>query len=169
MLFGAAGDSVCSSCHALAVQEFITQANAGNLPVLQAAHIVLKKNEIAHLEISAQLLKEVHRTTRSYSGYSFRIASGLYYHTGRSKPLTRSSIELDDQGLLTATSQRIVFVGARRGVEIKYEKLLSVTTFSDAIEFHVSNRQGSPLFAMAEGWPHILASVVNGAVRKYNA
>jgi hypothetical protein len=147
----------------------IARMNDGRLPQLAVAKILLKKGETAHMEIQANLMKEVvDRETRgSYSGMSFRVAKGVRFSTGGYRGMSvvvGSHIEVADQGPLTLTSMRAVFCGLRKTVELPYSKLLSVNVFNDGIQFQMSNRQSAPLFKVPDG--RVAAAVVNAAYQR---
>jgi hypothetical protein len=148
---------------------FIARVNDGRLPELSAPRIVLKRNEIAHLETEANLLKEV--LIREYKGgsrgMSFRIARGVSYRVGSHRgqiQVVGSELQVAATGILTVTSQRAVFAGDRKSQEVRYDKLLSLNVYSDAVQFHVSNRQNPSTFRVRSG--PMVAAAVNGAVQR---
>ncbi len=49
------------------------------------------------------------------------------------------------------TSQRAIFVGSKRTVEMPYSKLRGLGVFVDGIEFHMSNRTNAPFFRVEHG------------------
>lgn len=148
---------------------FIARVNDGRLPELAAPRIVLKRNEVAHLETEANLLKEV--LIREYKGgsrgMSFRIARGVSYRVGSHRgqmQVVGSELQVAATGILTVTSQRAVFAGDRKSQEVRYDKLLSLNVYSDAIQFHVSNRQNPSTFRVRSG--PMIAAAVNGAIQR---
>jgi hypothetical protein len=150
-------------------QFFIARVNDGRIPVLNSPSILLKKGEVAHLETPASLLKEV--LVREYrggsQGMSFRIVRGVSYRVGSHRgtmEVVGSRIEEADTGDLTVTSNRVVFAGGRKTVEVRYDKLVSVNVYRDAIQFHVSNRQNASLFKVSSG--PMIAVTVNAAAQK---
>ncbi|MBI2912653.1 MAG: hypothetical protein HYY03_01895 [Chloroflexi bacterium] len=148
----------------------IARVNNGRLPVLPSPRIILKKAEVAHAEMAADLLKEVvHREYRGgYSGVSFRVVKGVRFHTGgfRGKSVVvGTSLQTEDSGVLTVTSQRAVFAGQRASIEMPYSKLLTLNVFNDGIQFHLSNRKKAPLFKLENG--QVIAAMVNAAVQDY--
>jgi hypothetical protein len=145
----------------------VALANAGRLTSISNAKILLTKDEVAHLEVGAGLLKEIHHTRRRYSGVSFRIVRGVYYHIGESHPITTSAIEEIDSGFLTVTSNRVVYTGNRQSVEIPYSKLLAVSVFTDAIEFNVANRKNAVSFRLSQDFGHVVAATVNAAFQHH--
>lgn len=148
---------------------FIAQVNDGRLPEFYTTRIMLKKNEVAHLESAAALLKEVQiKEYRGGShGVSFRIARGVSYRVGASRGrmhVVGTELQTQDEGTLTVTSHRAVFAGTRKTVEISFAKLLGLNVFNDGIQFHVSNRQ-IPSFFRVESGP-MVAAAVNGATQR---
>jgi hypothetical protein len=147
---------------------FVARANAGRLPVLASSRIILRRNEVAHMDANADLMKEVvDREWRSgSSGFSFRIAKGVRYRVGSSRGhmvVLGSHIAVDDSGFLTITSRRAVFTGVRRSLEMPYTKLLSLSMFQDGVQFHLSNRKTPPLFRLSAGIPDAVAAAINTA------
>ena len=148
---------------------FIAQVNDGRLPEFYSTQIMLKKNEVAHLETAAALLKEVQiKEWRSGShGVSFRIAKGVSYRVGASRGqmhVIGTELQTQDEGTLTVTSHRAVFAGTRKTVEVSFAKLLGLNVFNDGIQFHVSNRQNPSLFRVDSG--PMVAAAVNGATQR---
>ncbi len=149
----------------------IAQVNDGRLPRISPsdAGIILRRGESAHASFPAALLKEVavREYQGGYSGFSFRIAKGIRYHTGgvrgRSVIVGRK-VEQEDRGQLVLTSHRAVFVGERRNVEVGYAKLLNVEVFEDGVRFSVSTRKVPTLLRMANG--EVVTAIVNAAAQK---
>jgi hypothetical protein len=147
---------------------FVARANTGRLPVLPTARIVLQRNEVAHMDASADLLKEVvdREWQSGSSGFSFRIAKGVSYRVGSSRGrmvVIGNRLAVEDSGVLTITSHRGVFTGARRSIEMPYKKLLRLQVFQDGVQFHLSNRKTPPLFRLKSGLPDTVAAAVTAA------
>jgi uncharacterized Zn finger protein (UPF0148 family) len=147
----------------------IARVNDGRLPVLSDPKILLKKNEVAHGSMNADLLKQV--TVREYqggySGVSFRVMKGVRFHTGGVRGrsvVVGTEVKTDDTGVLTLTSHRAVFVGANRTVEVQYQKLIGMEVFSNGVKFNVSNRKNAILFQVESG--EVVAALVNAAAQK---
>lgn len=118
----------------------IARLNAGRLPTISDPVIFLQRNEIAHAQVEASLLKEVvHRESRGgYSGFSIPIYAGVRYRVGSYRGrsvVVGTSLEVADKGILCLTSQRAVFKGMRRSVECLYSKLVGLNVFDDGIQF----------------------------------
>ena len=153
----------------LAGRLMVARFNDGRLPQVAVPKILLKRGETAHMEIPAGLMKEViERGTRgASSGMSFRVAKGARFSTGgyRGRSVVLGShLPVADQGTLTLTSTRAVFLGPLKTMELLYIKLLSVNVFNDGIQFEMSNRQSAPLFRVPDG--NVAAAVVNAAYQK---
>ena len=147
---------------------FVARCNDGRLPVLPSPSIMLKKEEVAHMETDAALMKEVvHREyVGGYSGMSFRVMKGVRFHTGGTRGksvVTGTSLEVADTGTLTVTSQRAVYTGARQTIEMAYAKLLNLNVFDDGVRFHLSNRKNPPLFRLDAGVGNAVAAAINAA------
>jgi hypothetical protein len=148
----------------------VAMANAGRLITLPDAGIFLKEGEVGHLVVGAELLKEVRHTVRSYGGFSFRLAKGLYAHVGQSVPYVSRSMQVADRGTLALTSRRIVYTGSKQSLEIPYSKLLALHIFTDGIQFNQSNRTSAPLFRLSSKNPmiaHVVAVTINAAAQRH--
>lgn len=147
----------------------VARVNDGRLPTLPDPKILLKKNEIPHGSMNADLLKQV--TTREYqggyAGVSFRVMKGVRFHTGGVRGrsvVVGTELKTADTGEITLTSHRAVFVGANSTVEIQYQKLIGMEVFSDGIKFNVSNRKNAILMRVESG--EVVAALVNAAAQK---
>lgn len=155
----------------LKLRIFVARANDGRLPVIEDPHIILKKDEVAHAETEAALMKEVvKREMRgSYGGVSFRVAKGIRLHTGgvRGKSVVVGThLATADTGILTVTSKRAVYTGQRQSIEMPYTKLLRLQVFNDGIQFHLSNRKKAPLFKLGDGLGSALAAAINASCQQ---
>lgn len=148
---------------------YIARANDGRLPAFESTQIMMKRGETAHLETAAAIVKEVQiKEFRGGSrGMSFRVMKGVSYRVGAFRGqmhVVGTELQVQDQGTLTVTSQRAVFAGARKTVEVSYAKLIGLNVFTDGIQFHVSNRQTPTLFRVESG--PMVAAAVNGAIQR---
>ncbi len=112
---------------------------------------ILKQNEVPIFGTKAEVIEErkrrvTQRTTtgdrRNYGGFSFRVAKGLYYHTGSSTPASPRQTTVQsseytelvaaDSGDFLVTNQRILFKGNRsRGIAILRNKLAAIDVDPD--------------------------------------
>lgn len=120
------------------------------LPI-ELSSFIFKKDEIPLFATKAEVIEErkrkvTQRTTtggrRNYGGFTFRVAKGIYYHTGSSAPAsprqtTVQSTEYTelvtaDNGDFLITNQRILFKGNRsRGLSIPVNKLAAIDVDPD--------------------------------------
>jgi len=147
------------------------EVDEGRLPVVEDIHLALRRKEVPHLQLQAELMKDV--VDREYrgrnSGVSFRIAKGVRYHTGSSRGhlvTVGSHLEVADRGQLTVTSQRTVFTGFRRTIEIPHSRVVQVVAFVNGVQLHASNRVNPPLFRVARDDAALLSVIVSGAQQR---
>jgi hypothetical protein len=157
----------------LARHAMIAEANGGILPHVQSPHLIEKKDEVVHLELQATLLKDVaiRQSQGGYSGFSFPIGkTGIRYRVGgyRGQSVEVGTKRLPaDNGMLVVSSQRAVFLGAKKTLELPYAKLASLTLFTDGVQFHQSNRQTAPVFVVTP--PDVVAAFIHAAAQRLNA
>src|SRR5258708_21753551 len=104
-----------------------------------------------------------------HRGMSFRVARGVRYYTGssRAKMVTVGShLEVADRGTLTVTSQRTIFTGLRRTIEIPHKRVVQIVQMLNGVQLHASNRANPPLFRVAQPDAALLASVVSQAQQR---
>jgi hypothetical protein len=146
----------------------IARINDGRPPTLNAVQLMLKRGEVANAVFEpASLMKE--RAIRQYrggsSGVSIPIGFGIRYRTsssrGRSVVVGTELVE-EDRGQLTITSARTVFVGARKTLEFRHDKLVGLQQFKDGLRLSVSNRQAASLIKIPRGAsPSIAAALIS--------
>lgn len=149
----------------------IAKANDGRLDAIENTHVMTKKNEVVHLEMTAALMKEmVKREFRGGSrGVSFRIAPGVRYRVGAFRGhsvIVGTELKVADNGVLAVTSSRIVFLGTRKTMDVPLPKLVGLDVLDDGVRLHASNRQNAPLFRLENG--HVVAATVNAAIQHLN-
>ncbi|MGC8833084.1 MAG: hypothetical protein ACP5R4_03440 [Armatimonadota bacterium] len=97
------------------------------------------------------------KTTYSggYSGASFRIMRGVYYHIGgfRGNPVTTTEIVHIDTGFLGVTNKHIYFTGSAKSFRVRYDKIVSFTPYSDGIGIQRDAQSAKPqIFVTGDGW-----------------
>lgn len=147
----------------------IAKANDGRLPVVDDPTLMTKSDEVVHAEYAAQLMKEVtHREFQGGSrGVSFRVAKGVRFSTGAFRGhmvVTGTSLEPADEGVLSITDRRLVFQGSRKVQESRYDKLVGLEVFLDALQVAVTNRQTPSLYMLGDG--QVAGAYVNAAAQK---
>lgn len=148
----------------------IARVNDGRLPVLEDVRLQLKAGETAHLTTGASLMKwnPIREYQSGHNGFSFRIAKGVYYHTGRTKGrsvVVGEQIAVQDSGVLTVTSHRAVFSGSKKALQFEYRNLLDMEVYSDGIKLAVSNRQNASLLKLDAGGD-VVAAVISAAAQR---
>lgn len=125
-----------------------------NLPVIQP-DIVIQKSEACHLKITNVNWYELRsvRQRVSYSGYStsFRVAKGFYLRSGSYKPQSYSvdTMKLIDTGTLYLTNKRIIFTGSKKNSNIRIDKIIDFTPYTDGVEIGKDTGK-SPTLQMAQ-------------------
>ncbi len=148
----------------------VARVNDGRLPVLAETRLPLKAGEVAHIATDATLMKwnPVRQYQSGSGGFSFRVAKGVYYHTGRTRGrsvVVGEELAVADQGALTVTSHRAVFSGTKKALQFEYKNLLDIEVFSDGIKLAVSNRQNPSLMKLNVSGD-VVAAVINAAAQR---
>lgn len=109
-----------------------------DLPI-KRVDISLQTNEVCHYVTDIKWMENKTITTSiNYSGLtaSFKIAKGLRYRVGNIKPqrVTVDKLVEIDKGTLYVTNNRIIFMGSRKNINIKYQSILSIVPYSDGVE-----------------------------------
>ncbi|HAI21235.1 MAG TPA: hypothetical protein DCM14_04995 [Clostridiales bacterium UBA8153] len=89
------------------------------------------------------------------SGFSIRVARGVYYRTGafRGHPVETKEDVLVGTGLLAFTDKHLYFAGRAKSFRIAYKKVVSFEPFSDGIGVHRDAASAKPqLFITGDGW-----------------
>lgn len=93
-------------------------------------------------------------TVRNSGGFSFKVAKGVYYHTGRSKghPVEHKYMEKVAVGDLYVTNQNLIYYSAEKAVKIPYKKLIGITPYSDGIEVLKDGNSKRMVFQGFDSW-----------------
>lgn len=164
------GDALSTRIPELVPEIVVARINAGRLTPMKDPRLMLKRGEVAYLQVDASLLKEVidREWQGRSSGYSFRVVKGVRYHVGATRGhqvVVGSHSEVADRGSLWVTSQRAAFIGARQTIDLPHSKLLQVQVYTDGIRFNVSNRKQPPLFKLTPGMGIVVAAATNFAAQ----
>ena len=149
---------------------FVARANDGRLAEIDEPTLLRKGEEAVYLETEAALMKEVaiREYQGAYGGFSFRIAKGVRYSTGRTRGrsvVVGTELQVADEGVLSVSSTRAVYLGGKKSIEFPYAKLMSIEVFDDGIRLHSSNRQTTPLFRVESG--DVVAATMNEAMQRF--
>lgn len=110
-----------------------------DLPIIQS-DIAIQKSEVLHFKVPNVNWYELRsvRQRVSYSGYStsFKVAKGFYLRSGSYKPQSYSvdTMKLIDTGTIYLTNKRIIFTGDKKNSNIRIDKILDFTPYSDGVE-----------------------------------
>lgn len=109
----------------------------GDLPAVEVP-IKLERGESCHFTTPASWheFRKRTETVGYYSqGVSFRIARGVYYRVGGSRPqrVTTEGLTEIDSGTLYVTSKRVLFDGLARNATIRLRSVISFQVFSDGL------------------------------------
>jgi hypothetical protein len=129
-----------------AMSERLDRANRGLLDPVAATRLRPTSHESVYLETRGSLLKEVSR----------REPDLLW---GGTK--TKRGLVVEDQGTLAITSRRIVFLGARRTVDIPYTKLMGTEFLLDGITLQVAGRVRTITIQFDQSVSELVAATLN--------
>lgn len=126
------------------------------LPPIVYSPIICKKGEKVSLvleNISFMESKAVRATNGLYGGPSFRIARGINYKIGAVSTRSESheEIKVIDEGTLTLTNKRLIFMGSKRNVNINLNKILAINDYKDGISINRENKQKMEYFTKTDG------------------
>ena len=144
----------------------IARINDGRLPNVDPGSALLKRGEVAHGLYTAALMKEVVR--REYrggsSGVSIPIGMGMRYRTSRTRGrsvVVGTDLVPADTGQLLITSQRALFLGSKKTLEFRFDRLVGIQQYTDGIRLNVSNRQTASLIRIPkQSHPSIAAALI---------
>jgi hypothetical protein len=149
----------------------VASINDGRLGDIEnPVRIIPKRGEVIHLQSHAALLKEmaIRQWQGGYGGVSFRVAKGVSFRTGQVKGksvVVGTEMKMEDTGVLSLTSSRVVFLGDRKTIDIPYTKLVGLDVFSDGITLQSSSRQNAVHVQLNEGYGEVVAATINGAMQ----
>ncbi|MFT3947890.1 MAG: hypothetical protein QM763_13050 [Agriterribacter sp.] len=124
------------------------------LPIIQS-DIAIQKSEVLHFKIANVNWYELRsvRQRVSYSGYStsFKVAKGFYLRSGSYRPQSYSvdTMKLIETGTIYLTNKRIIFTGNKKNSNIRIDKILDFTPYSDGVEIGKETGK-SPTLQMAQ-------------------
>lgn len=134
--------------------------------------IVLQKAEKCFVVIDNVNWHELRsvRQRVNYSGYStsFKVAKGFYLRSGSYKPQSYSTDEMKliDSGTLYLTNKRIIFTGLKKNSNIKLDKILNITPYTDGLE--IAKETGkSPMLILPER-PDVFCIILERLLRERN-
>jgi hypothetical protein len=141
------GTEIAKSRKELVRLRLITEIQNGNPPTITVQNVILQKKEIAHWSEPGSILEErvVKRRYEGGShGVSFRIAKGVSYRVGghRGHIVTDTAVVPVSTGDLIITNRRIIFRGDNKSINLRLDKLLELSFYSDGIR--LTDDKGKP-------------------------
>ena len=111
--------------------------DSGSLPNVFGTGIILKANEQAYFNATADLLTSTERVVGhkgSSGGVSVRVARGVSVHSGShtSTPIY-GRVQKTYNGQFVITNERIIFINALKGFEVAVNKITAITPYNDGI------------------------------------
>lgn len=125
---------------------------AGPLPV------VLQKGEQVIWVFKDTKYYENQTQTKYVGGshsMNFQVMKGVYYRVGafQGNPVQTTSLVHVDTGLLVVTNKHLTFVGPKKSVRLKYERIISLTPHSDGVGVCGDAEAAKPqIFVTNDGW-----------------
>ncbi len=114
--------------------------------------IILKRNEVWIMDLSASLWEGRAVRTGGYAGTRVRIAKGVSVNVGGFKAESHQELREIDSGTFTLTNQRIVFSGGKRTLSINLNKIITVAPYLDrTIALSREGKQKTQYFQLPEG------------------
>jgi hypothetical protein len=118
--------------------------------LLERPNFLLQRGErICWAEPST--LEEIKVVGRHYeggsSGVTFRVAKGVRFNVGRQRghSVSETAAVTTSTGELIITNKRLAFLGDRKSLAIKFEKLLEIHPATNGIKFSEGGRAGTKL------------------------
>jgi hypothetical protein len=97
------------------------------------------------------------------SGVSVRIAKGVSYRVGQVRAhsvVVGTHLEAQDSGHLVVTDRRAVFMGTKKTLEFRRDRLVGLGQYADGLRLSVSNRQTASLSRFAQGSSPTIAAAL---------
>ncbi|GAB2660810.1 hypothetical protein GCM10027169_24490 [Gordonia jinhuaensis] len=159
-------DEVATRDSELLEELAVAEINDGRLPIEENSPLIPRSGEVAHYSCRVALMKEtaVREFRGGSQGVSIRIAKGVNYRVGgvRGRSVVVGTTQTEqDTGDLVITDRRAVFIGGKRTLEFRYDRLIALEQYRDGIRMNVSNRQTASLFIVKSGSPTIAAALIS--------
>ena len=90
-----------------------------------------------------------------YSGFSVRVARGLYWRIGgfRGKPVVTTELDRVDRGVMAVTNKHIYFAGENRIFRVRLDRIVAFEPYSNGIGVQRDAKTAKPQFFVTEdGW-----------------
>ena len=140
----------------------------GEMPFIAGpGPVTLQDGELCHLACRSFWHEQRNYTARAErpgASVSVRVPRGLAYRVDGAAPkrVARDGLAPVDWGTLYVTSRRLVFIGQKTKETLRYDALLGVEVYADAIVLERSSGRRPHLFL--EGDVEVIAAVVTGVM-----
>jgi hypothetical protein len=141
------------------------------LPTIEP-DIVVQKSENCYFQITNVNWYELRsvRQRVSYSGYStrFKVAKGFYLNSGSYSPKSYGTdqMTLIDNGSIYLTNKRIIFVGHKKNSNIRLEKIINITPYSNGVE--IDKETGKRPLLQFQNRADIFCIIIERLLREIN-
>lgn len=146
---------------------FLSGLQNGTIPIKYTgpSPVILKKDETISFimeNINLQEPRAVRQTHAAYGGPTIRVAKGVSFKLGGASARSESHDEIRpiDQGKLILTTKRLIFIGAKRTLNIDLRKIMAVEAYKDGIESQRENKQKPEYFTGTD--KHTITFTING-------
>jgi hypothetical protein len=116
---------------------YLVWITEGNLPQIETT-VNLKKDEIAHFEDNVvwRHLKTRRRRVSGTRSQRVKIAKGVSFKVGGTPGYSKEYQEFQDvdQGKVIITSDRLLFFGGKKNLNVKLNKIMDVENYSDGVK-----------------------------------
>lgn len=125
-----------------------------DLPSISFPGVAKRENEIIHYACPVKTFKDKEQVVgyagRS-SGFSVKVAKGIYYRTGGNKgtPI-RSNVRTYINGTLVVTNQRIIFICEVNGFDVNFNKVTSLAIDNDIFSIQIGSKMHKIVIPVAE-------------------
>ena len=97
------------------------------------ADIALQKGEVCYIKKSSVKWYEKRSVRKTVGGGKIKISKGFYLKM-QSRTISTSELKVINTGTVYLTNKRLIFMGDEKNSNIKLEKILSITPYSDGFE-----------------------------------
>lgn len=135
------------------IEMFARLCYSGELPIIDANGINLKRNEHAYALMSVKVLQQKTevQTIRGYAGSRVKIGNVPVYFGGSApKKIEKEVIKTVGEGKLVVTNTRILLTGTKINYSIWYEKVHELDLYRDAVQINYEGRYGGRFYSVPE-------------------
>lgn len=130
----------------LARYRLLYELEQGRLPEIDVPGLVPVRGETVHWLEPAELLEERvvdRRYEGGSSGFSFRIARGVYYRVGghRGRLVSEKALVPVSRGEFVITSRRLIFRGDRKSTTQHWSHVIDLQVYNDGVLIGSSRRK----------------------------